>query len=57
MPEEILTYRWFAAAYNWPPSVVDELTLDQQDWFPVVEEAWNRVEAKKAADAQARQRG
>jgi hypothetical protein len=32
-------YHWFAEAYQWTPQQVDELTLDQVFWLPVMKEA------------------
>lgn len=32
-------YHWFAEVYNWVPRQVDELTLEQLFWFPVMREA------------------
>jgi hypothetical protein len=34
-------YNWFAEAYQWSPKQVDELTLDQVFWLPVMKEALN----------------
>jgi hypothetical protein len=32
-------YQWFARTHNWTPQQVDELTLEQLFWLPVMEEA------------------
>jgi hypothetical protein len=43
MPIRELTYRWFAKTYRWTPKEVDELPLDTLNWFPIIEEAENKV--------------
>ena len=40
----MMIYSWFAKAYNWTPAQVDELSLEQVHWLPVIEEA--RVNAE-----------
>lgn len=35
----MLAYDRFAEMYGWSPRVVDELTLDEMFWLPVVREA------------------
>ena len=42
----MLAYDRFAEAYGWPPRVVDELTLDELFWLPVVRAA--KLEAAEA---------
>lgn len=32
-------YHWFAENKGWTPQQVDELTLDQQFWLPVIHNA------------------
>lgn len=39
----MLTYDWFARTRGWAPSVVDELSLDQLHWFPILESARNEA--------------
>ena len=46
----MLAYDWFATAYGWPPDVVDNLTVAQDYWLPIVREA--RAEAGKIIAAQ-----
>jgi hypothetical protein len=43
-------YHWFSKHKNWPPSVVRELTLDEQFWFPVIEEAEAIASAQLSKD-------
>jgi hypothetical protein len=38
-PVQMSLYHWFAEVYNWVPRDVDELTLEQLFWFPVMREA------------------
>ena len=42
----MMIYDKFADAYGWSPRVVDELTLDEMFWLPVIRDA-------KAAAAEA----
>jgi len=35
----MLTYEYFARTKGWTPSQVDELTLEELFWFPVIEDA------------------
>ncbi len=35
----MLIYSWFARARNWTPRQVDELSLDEMEWLPLIEEA------------------
>jgi hypothetical protein len=51
----MLKYRWYAKAYGWTPSVVDDLWEDEDLWLPIVEEAWRRVEEMRAKEAQRQQ--
>jgi hypothetical protein len=37
----MLTYDYFARTRGWTPSQVNELTLDELYWFPLIEEARN----------------
>ena len=32
-------YAWFAESYSWTPQQVDELTLDQVFWLPLMKGA------------------
>lgn len=48
----MLKYQWYADAYNWPPSVVDELWEDEDYWLPIVHEARSEVAQMKSAEAQ-----
>jgi hypothetical protein len=38
-PEEIWTYHWFSENKGWTPQQVDELTLEQQFWLPIMKNA------------------
>ena len=38
-PTKMLLYNWFRRTANWHPREVDELYLDELEWFPIVEEA------------------
>lgn len=38
-PSRMLAYNWFARLRGWDPRIVDELTLEEIEWLPVVEEA------------------
>lgn len=38
-PVKMLVYNWFARARNWTPRQVDELSLDEMEWLPIIEEA------------------
>lgn len=51
MPPEMLTYRWFAKAYNFTPDQVDGLPPQALKWLPVIEDA-----ADHAAEAEMKQR-
>lgn len=35
----MMVYDKFAEAYGWSPRVVDELTLDELFWLPVIRDA------------------
>jgi hypothetical protein len=35
----VLVYDQFAQSYGWTPRQVDELTLDELEWLPVVRQA------------------
>jgi hypothetical protein len=39
MPSSMLVYNWFARARGWTPRQVDELSLEEMEWLPIVEEA------------------
>jgi hypothetical protein len=36
-------YHWYSENKGWPPSVVDELTLDQAYWFPILKDAQGKA--------------
>jgi hypothetical protein len=58
MPPIMLTWRWFARMYHWPPEVVDALPLDVLTWFPVIEDAENAAqEYLQKQENQAQTRG
>lgn len=56
MPVEMLTYSWFADAYNWPPEVVKSLTLEELNWLPLVKQAKTEVQLLKQKAEERRQR-
>lgn len=35
----MVLYHWFAGAYGWTPRQVDDLTLEEAFWFPVLKGA------------------
>lgn len=35
----MMTYTWFAECWQWTPRQVDELTLEEIFWLPVIKEA------------------
>ena len=39
MPPEMVVKRFFAKTFQWPPWWVNELTLEELEWFPVMETA------------------
>jgi hypothetical protein len=49
----MLTYNWFSRVKNWPPEVVDRLSLEQLEWFPVLEEASAEVSDRLSKENQA----
>lgn len=36
---KLLIYNWYRRACNWTPRQVDELYLEELEWFPILEEA------------------
>lgn len=32
-------YHWYSENKNWTPQQVDELTLEQAHWFPILKDA------------------
>jgi hypothetical protein len=50
MPEEMLTYSWFAEAYDWTPEDVDRLSQAQEYWLPVIAEAKSRVQEMRSRE-------
>jgi hypothetical protein len=36
---ELQAKHWFAKTRNWHPRQVDELTLDELEWLPIMEQA------------------
>ena len=53
----MLKYRWWLKAYNMHPRDVDELWEEEDEWIPIVELAWQRVEEMQAKEAQRQQQG
>lgn len=43
MPGRMPLYYWYSKIKNWPPEVVDRLTLEQLEWFPIAEQAYNEA--------------
>jgi hypothetical protein len=39
MPPKMLVYHWFSRVKEWNPRIVDNLTLEELEWFPILEEA------------------
>lgn len=39
MPPDIFLKRWFAKTYGWTPQQVDDLSLDELSWLPLIEQA------------------
>jgi hypothetical protein len=39
MPAKMLIYHWFSRVKKWGPRTVDNLTLEELEWFPIIEEA------------------
>lgn len=39
LSSRMLVYNWFARARGWTPRQVDELTLEEMEWLPLIEEA------------------
>lgn len=54
----MMTKRWFAKVYKWTPQQVEELTVDELTWLPIIEDAANiaqdRLQAQEAAHQRAR---
>ena len=48
----MLKYRWFAKAYGWTPSQVDDLWEDEDEWIPAIETAWAEVARLEAEQNQ-----
>lgn len=38
-PPKMLVYNWFRRTSNWHPRQVDELSLEEMEWLPLIEEA------------------
>lgn len=45
----MLVYDFFAGPMDWHPRIVDELTLEELFWLPVVREA-KRIAAEQLSD-------
>jgi hypothetical protein len=43
-------YHWFSKNKGWTPQQVDELTLEQQLWFPIMDDAGNIAQAALSND-------
>jgi hypothetical protein len=44
MPQRMLTYRWFAAAYRWTPDQVDDMDVETADWLMTIENSASRAQ-------------
>lgn len=42
----MITYQWFAEAYQWSPRQVDELSLEEVFWLPVLRGAMREAQEK-----------
>lgn len=42
------TYHWFADNFKWTPQQVDELTLEQSHWLPLITNAQGGAAAQLA---------
>jgi len=38
-PEKMWLYHWFSENKGWTPRQVDELTLEEAQWFPILKDA------------------
>lgn len=54
----MLVYNWYAQKRNWTPQQVDELSLEQVEWLPLLSEALEEAQEvlQKQDEAQNRQR-
>ncbi len=43
-------YHWFADNMRWTPQQVDELTLEQAHWFPIIANAKGSAAAQLTPD-------
>lgn len=43
MPPRMLVYSWFSEVKGWDPRIVDNLTLEELEWFPMIKEASHQV--------------
>jgi hypothetical protein len=43
-------YHWFAEKWGWSPQQVDDLTLEQAHWFPLLTEAQGNAQAQLSDD-------
>jgi len=39
-------YHWFATKWGWSPDVVDNLTLEQAQWLPLLDRAQGEAQAQ-----------
>ncbi len=49
-PEQMSIYHWYAEAYNWPPPVVDELSIEQDFWLRIQKDALSIAQETLAAE-------
>ena len=44
------TYHWYADAWGWSPEIVDNLTLEQAYWLPLLKQAQGTAQAQLSSD-------
>lgn len=49
----MLVYNWFARNKDWHPRIVDTLTIEELEWFPILEEAFSNAEEVISAEMNA----
>jgi hypothetical protein len=49
-PEEMWIYHWFSENRNWTPQQVDELTLEQAHWLPLLKDAQSGAQDQLSDD-------
>lgn len=54
MPQETLTYRFFAKVYRFTEEMTDNSSVDAVTWWPFIEQAENDAHERKMRDEQRR---